>query len=1625
MSENLDQRLNEARRDAMLSYYLAHCISADLKDALQTPNDLYDYWLLDVQVSEAVPTSPVASAITSLQHYINRIHSGLEPGYETPGMSPHETLAWQNSLHTYPLWSASQQLRYHPQNFLDPTLREDKSDSFAQLENELQQHRLQPDTALKAVQGFLSRFEEVASIQTLNGYIDGNVGQLETSTYYFVGKSATDSIYYWRSLDLSKRSTANPDAPAPLAWTDWKPINLTFGADTPAHSIRPVLFNQRLFMVWAEIIKPAPHHSFKAQGNGNGNGDNEEDGDEKQRQTEWLNSQFVKFRLCFSYKKMDGTWSFAHTGLEEHCVTRGINALTPAQLIGITQTIAVVDTHSPHTLFLGIRANTLNHGSDQMGEFFQAISIDQSLSIKIVASAGSPGRYKIVPGSAVAQEALRLLEAYESTQNTPLQKALLGGVDKDNLFSSVLLPPFAHQYFRLFFDINKDNLQFKTRLAQEQDQRTVVLDAQTPQIEDQRAWDFESKSTAIVAADTATTAFDPATNEFVFTSRIVRPFLQTYSITLASRYSEMSITLSTQSALHDSTLSEVELISGSVIRIDCAIHPSADATYHSMFFKNPKTGKSYSNAIYDKDSILFRLEKEMKSRPDPRPGHTDQYLPIFEYSLAGKFLNKNAFLHLYTHHQDPFLVILDRYSGYHLPGDEVANPKLHFVNDVRLELGNTFTPTLRFYKHVIMQSKLKDVPTPQAINNNTAQILNDSDLDHESLVGASPELAAGHLASTRVKLPNEQPASAITLIHGVITLESRENQVTVLGYALKAVKCALATSVAVDKPAHSPRITRQQQNTGATHEWIDFSTSFAPSVAAIRLNTTVASQLTQHSTVSFDPVFLRSPDDWTEPALTADAAPEPLDFQGAHGKSLRELFIYLPWTIAHYFNQQQQYAHAQTWLHALFDPLHPDTGALSALPGNPVELSFACQHPESPHYLALSFPTYLRKALYHLNVDILINRGDAAYRQVSPDSLAEAKLWYIQAQNLLGMRPTVTRADTWTSRTLDALATVSSQAIRQLEHQPEYTTVLSRHCKTTGQHTWLMDSPYLFRPLNTQLVARWDILESRLHGLRHHLDISGKPLRQTLFAPPLSTAALLTRNAQGAAGDASTLPLVRPEVGHYRFQVMLGHALSAVDSLAQFGTTLLTLIERKEQAHYLEVQQQNAWQLAELVLTQQTQAVAIDEKNKDALRRSRAIVEGRLDYLTRQLSEGISTGEISAGQHYLESAAWERKVAIAGIGAGAAMLLPNIFGTSSGGMRWEGAFHAYQAFAQGEANIARANGNELERTEQLNRRAQEWAHAEQQARLELAQIDTLLLVHAEQEKATRLQLRSAHTALAQAKSAYQLLGMRFTGTQLYQWLTAQLSTFYYALYDNVHSLCLAAEACWQYETTDSRQFFQGGAWHHTSRGLLSAESLKLNLVKMNTAYLQHTPRELEISKTMSLRHRLIECQVATGQQTFEITAPAKTWTEHKAQLVSSGTISFALTQALLDEDYPGQTLRRIKHVSVTLPALLGPYEDIKATLTQTRNEIQMPDGTLRTDFRAHQQIALSRGLDDNGLFTLNFDNDPRYLPFEYTGAISCWRLNFPNPLQQKNLLESITDIIIHVRYTARPGRSET
>ena len=57
--------------------------------------------------------------------------------------------------------------------------------------------------------------------------------------------------------------------------------------------------------------------------------------------------------------------------------------------------------------------------------------------------------------------------------------------------------------------------------------------------------------------------------------------------------------------------------------------------------------------------------------------------------------------------------------------------------------------------------------------------------------------------------------------------------------------------------------------------------------------------------------------------------------------------------------------------------------------------------------------------------------------------------------------------------------------------------------------------------------------------------------------------------------------------------------------------------------------------------------------------------------------------------------------------------------------------------------------------------------------------------------------------------------------------------------------------------------------------------------------------------------------------------------------------------------------------------------------------------------------------DKSGLFELSF-SDPRYLPFEFKGAISRWRIELP-PENNYFDLDTLTDTIIRLNYTAREG----
>ena len=125
-------------------------------------------------------------------------------------------------------------------------------------------------------------------------------------------------------------------------------------------------------------------------------------------------------------------------------------------------------------------------------------------------------------------------------------------------------------------------------------------------------------------------------------------------------------------------------------------------------------------------------------------------------------------------------------------------------------------------------------------------------------------------------------------------------------------------------------------------------------------------------------------------------------------------------------------------------------------------------------------------------------------------------------------------------------------------------------------------------------------------------------------------------------------------------------------------------------------------------------------------------------------------------------------------------------------------------------------------------------------------------------------------------------------------------------------------------------------------------------------------------------------------------------------------------------------MRRIKSVGVSLPCTTGPYTSVGCKLTLLSNRVRVDprptpgyaetkpqDKRFKTDSGGIQSIVTSTAREDTGLFELDL-HDARYLPFEYTGAISSWRVELPGTFRQFDY-RTISDLVLHVRYHARDG----
>ena len=234
----LNDKIRDNSKSALIAFVLnmTPIIQLDLTKA----DDLYTYFLIDVQMSPCMQTSRIVQATAAIQLFVQRCLLNLENDNSNAnlniGPDAIDAAQWEWRKN-YRIWEANREVFLYPENWIDPTLRDNRTPFFQDLQSELQQGPVTADVAESAFQNYLTKLLEVSRLETCGFFYENDTDANVTHNIFHVfGRTyATPHIYYYRTLD---RTTG--------VWSAWETVNVDIQGD---HLI-PVVWNRRLYIFW-------------------------------------------------------------------------------------------------------------------------------------------------------------------------------------------------------------------------------------------------------------------------------------------------------------------------------------------------------------------------------------------------------------------------------------------------------------------------------------------------------------------------------------------------------------------------------------------------------------------------------------------------------------------------------------------------------------------------------------------------------------------------------------------------------------------------------------------------------------------------------------------------------------------------------------------------------------------------------------------------------------------------------------------------------------------------------------------------------------------------------------------------------------------------------------------------------------------------------------------------------------------------------------------------------------------------------------------------------------------------------------------------------------------------------
>ncbi len=1581
----VNSNLDEALSTALCAYYFTSAQAGQVITngiPLQNRDDLFQYLLIDNQVSADINTSRLAEAISSVQLYIHRCLQGMEANVDRNQELEAFFVEWDQYNKRYSTWAGVSQLTYYPENYIDPTLRYNQTSLQQELLNEVSQSQLSSDAVETAYLNYLNGFEDIANLNVLCGY--HHAADMDKGISYFVGRTNAEPYqYFWRSLN--HEAIDGLGGYVASAWTDWEEINAPI--NPVRGQVRPVIFNNRLYIGWVEL-RSRPQTS--------------DDGE--------VTGSIDEYLLQLSYRKINSSWNPAMSF-----------ALTiPASLIPASEPIFDVYI-SYHPLQNAILAMLYDPSGQDDGRDYDSTGnlgawaggfIDSRMQYNPIVDGEDADTdpddealavfslfYKNLNGPSAPNKVIRRINAVNFSTTTTTPGPVIDTTDSTWLILSNVD----------IVDEEVDNLSVPPVLSY-----TAQATIQT------------KNPTGPTEINIPHTAQDNSGSNF----NVLKDEL-TIDLDISNFIYTLDVAAITMSSLIASFAGETKPL----------IYDSKTGYVHQLFSFNEAISPEGKST--DETLVIFSVDEQHYWQRDYTLGYTATSLPpVFTYNWGEEEVSLPTNDTTSVAKEYAFLIPTNGLSQTRtltVEQDGVVVFKQNFL--IVTSQNEAAEPNPEDYFQIIEDDNqalyLEASNQPRRTRLNT---LFASELIQRASSGLDNVL---NWDTQQLPEPQTGPGTYVnlTLKPYDSTIDDGNRQLT--------IKRVNVFENGDSFPLYEGALSDETQTVTVFLPYFENVSDDEDSLYIARVF-----QNGQQNTIRFTRADTTDPHGWalddnhnggTFPGLHSAEAlkndSEPMDFSGANGLYFWELFYYTPMLVNEKLLQVQNFEEAEKWLEYVFNPQGYVEGSYPTAHHvdrqwnvRPLEEDTAWDDTQTdstdPDIIAQADPMHYKVATYMKLLDLLIARGDMAYRLLERDTLAEAKMWYVTALNLLGTEPDLPLTGQWSNPTLSTAAstTLQTQSLQVLEQLSDG----SAPAVQAGEPQILTANSLtaLFLPSeNDKLKGYWQTLNQRLFNLRHNLSLNGQPLTLPLYASPADPKALQSAAAAASASGGASLP-ANITIAIQRFPVMLDSARYLVAQLVQYGSTLASVLERKDAEALNTLMQTQAQDLMQRNIQSQDKVIEQLQAEQKTLQANLAGSTARLNSYQALLDEGVSRTEQQAIDERIASgsmATAANAVRIAGAGLDT---VPNVYGLAVGGSRWGAVLRATASGMDASATGLSTSADSRTTSEQYRRRAQEWTIQRDAAEHEIEQNEAQQASLAIQLEAARLQKQYLEVQREQGQVQLEFLKTKFSNEALYNWMQGKLSALFYQLYDLAVSRCMKAQLGYQWETKDTATFVQPGAWDSNHAGLLCGEALTLNLAQMETAYQDWDGSALEVSRTVSMAQAMEQDLTGSSfnaEVNGVLTSGTSFGSTHTLSIATDNTSLVAtinLSPLKIKADYPDSVvgtdkIRRIKQVSVSLPALLGPYQDIQALLAYS--------GSGGGIHQSCTSTAISHGINDSGQFQLNF-NDDKYLPFEGLpidgGGSAGLTLTFPNAIgtgtdKQNTVLQTLSDIILHLNYTIR------